>query len=92
MCNEEERDGIHSRMEQPSEEGRPRIRMTTQLLREILDSLRDDIETLGMEEAMTEGEEVPDAVECATIERVEGCCNPAQTRCFVKCKPWRVGN
>jgi hypothetical protein len=46
--------------------------MTTQLFREILDSLRDDIETLGMEEVMTEGEEVPDPVECAAIERVEG--------------------
>jgi hypothetical protein len=34
--------------------------MTTQLLREILDSLRNDIETLGMEDVMTEGEEVPD--------------------------------
>lgn len=37
-----------------------RIRMTTQLLREILDSLRNDMETLGMEEVMTEDEEVPD--------------------------------
>ena len=59
-------------MEQPPQQGRPRIRMTTQLLREILDSLRDDIETLGMEEVMTEAEEVPDPVECAAIERVEG--------------------
>src|SRR5438094_6075303 len=54
--------GIHRFMEQPPQEGRPRIRMITQLLREILDSLRDDIETLGMEEVMTEGEEVPDPV------------------------------
>jgi hypothetical protein len=46
--------------------------MTAQLLREILDSFKDDIETLGMEEVMTEGEEAPDAVECAAIERVEG--------------------
>lgn len=46
--------------------------MTAQLLREILDSVRDDIETLGMDEAMTEGEDAPNAEECAAIERVEG--------------------
>lgn len=46
--------------------------MTTQLLREILESVRDDIETLGMNEGMTEGEDAPDPVECAAIERVEG--------------------
>ena len=63
--------GIHRFMEQLPQEERPRIRMTTQLLREILDSLREDIETLGMEGMMTEGEEVPDQVECASIERVE---------------------
>jgi hypothetical protein len=46
--------------------------MTAQLFREILESFRDDIETLGMNEVVTEGEEVPDAVERAAIERVEG--------------------
>jgi hypothetical protein len=59
-------------MEESPQKPQPRIRMTAQLLREILDSFRDDIETLGMEEAMTEGEEAPDAVERAAIERVEG--------------------
>jgi hypothetical protein len=59
-------------MEESPQKPHPRIRMTAQLLREILDSFRDDIETLGMEEAMTEGEEAPDAVERAAIERVEG--------------------
>jgi hypothetical protein len=47
------------------QQGRPPIRMTAKLLREILDSLRYGIEALGMEEVMTEGEEVPDPVECA---------------------------
>src|ERR1700750_1203566 len=64
--------GIHRFMEQPPQQNGPRIRMTTQLFRGILDSLRDDLETLGMGQVMTEGEEVPDPVECAPIERVEG--------------------
>jgi hypothetical protein len=33
--------------------------MTAQLPREILDSVRDDIETLGMNEVMSEGEDAP---------------------------------
>jgi hypothetical protein len=59
-------------MEEPTQESRPRIRITTQLLREILESVRDDIETLGMNEVMPEGEDAPDPEECAAIERVEG--------------------
>jgi hypothetical protein len=59
-------------MDQPQDEARPRIRMTAQLFREILDSLKDDIETLGMEEVMTEGEDMPDELECAAIKRAEG--------------------
>jgi len=31
--------------------------MTAQLFRELLESLDDDVETLGMEEVMTEGED-----------------------------------
>ncbi|MCU1253380.1 MAG: hypothetical protein JWQ49_6409 [Edaphobacter sp.] len=46
--------------------------MTAQLLREILDSVRDEIDTLGMNEVMTEGEDAPNPVERAAIERVEG--------------------
>jgi hypothetical protein len=46
-------------------------RMTAQLFRELLESLDDDIETLGMEQVMTEGEDVPDATECAAIARVK---------------------
>jgi hypothetical protein len=59
-------------MDQPQDEARPRIRMTAQLFREILDSVKDDIETLGMEEVMTEGEDMPDELECAAIKRAEG--------------------
>ena len=46
-------------------------RMTAQLFRELLESLDDDIETLGMEEVMTEGEDVPNQTECAAIARVK---------------------
>jgi hypothetical protein len=46
-------------------------RMTAQLFRELLESLDDDIETLGMEQVMSEGEDVPDATECAAIARVK---------------------
>jgi hypothetical protein len=46
-------------------------RMTAQLFRELLESLDDDIETLGMEEVMNEGEDVPNQTECAAIARVK---------------------
>jgi hypothetical protein len=46
-------------------------RMTSQLFRELLESLDDDIETLGMEEVMSEGEDVPNQTECAAIARVK---------------------
>jgi hypothetical protein len=46
-------------------------RMTAQLFRELLESLDDDIETLGMEEVMSEGEDVPNQTECAAIARVK---------------------
>ena len=46
-------------------------RMTAQLFRELLESLDDDVETLGMEEVMTEGEDVPNQTECAAIARVK---------------------
>lgn len=46
-------------------------RMTAQLLREILQSVESDIETLEMDEVMTEGEEVPTPTECAAIDRAQ---------------------
>jgi hypothetical protein len=46
-------------------------RTTAELFRELLESLDDDVETLGMEEVMTEGEDVPNQTECAAIARVK---------------------
>jgi hypothetical protein len=66
--------------------------MTTQLLREFLDSLKDDIETLGMEEVM------PKAKRCLSRWNVlpsnawRGCFNPALMHCSVRFKPWKTGN
>jgi hypothetical protein len=47
------------------------LRMTAQLLGEIRDAADSDIETLEVEKTMSEGEDVPNEVECASIIRIQ---------------------
>ena len=53
-------------------------RMTAKLVREILDSIEGDIETLEIEKTVTEGEDVPTQAERSAIERVQSTLNQSK--------------
>ena len=54
-------------------------RMTSQLLKEIIDVIDSDIETLEIEMTTIQGDDVPNDQERAAIDRVQGALRTAAT-------------